>query len=163
MIALFRQAFERRDALDPDLAAILENALPLGVLTDIVAHALGLPAEIKQSLLAEPRVDRRADVLLSILRRSRRRTTPTMADLPAPVQRQLKTQGGPLIGPSSWEISICTDGCHGFACEPVRHAGAERTGSQANPWHPRSPDRPGQGPIGIESKPTALEFTAARP
>ena len=69
LIGLFRRAFERRQPLDPDLTAILENALPLAVLTDIVAHALGLPAEVKQLLLADPRVDGRAEALLSILRR----------------------------------------------------------------------------------------------
>ena len=60
---------ERRGTLDPDLTAILEKSVPLGVLTDIVAHALGLPAEVKQSLLAEPRVPIRVKVLLSVLRR----------------------------------------------------------------------------------------------
>ena len=68
LIALFRTAFERRHQLDDDLASILETAIPLGVLTDIVAHALGLPAKLKQTLLVEPRVDGRADALLSILR-----------------------------------------------------------------------------------------------
>ena len=68
LVGLFRRAFERRQALDPDLAAVLETAMPLGVLTDIVAHALGLPAEVKQLLLDEPRVERRTETLLAILR-----------------------------------------------------------------------------------------------
>ncbi len=68
LIALFRRAFERQQAIDPDLASVLESSLPLGVLTDIVAHALGLPAFLKQRLLAEPRVETRAKTLLSILR-----------------------------------------------------------------------------------------------
>ena len=93
LIALFRRAFERRQKLDPDLASILENALPLGVLTDIVAHALGLPAEVKQQLLAEPRVDRRAGRLLSILRQMLDPEDPDgdrrRPHVPAPLQREL--------------------------------------------------------------------------
>ena len=69
LIALFRRAFERQGALDSDLADLLDPTLPLGVLTDIVTHALGLPAEVKQLLLAETRVPVRSDTLLSILRR----------------------------------------------------------------------------------------------
>jgi Lon protease-like protein len=68
--ALFRRVLERQNALDPDLAGVLEGELPLGVLTDIVAHALGLPAEVKQGLLADPRVDRRAAFLRSLLQRT---------------------------------------------------------------------------------------------
>ncbi len=68
LTGLFRRVFEQQHKPDPDLEAILENPLPLGVLTDIVAHALGLPPEFKQDLLAEPRVRRRVNALLSILR-----------------------------------------------------------------------------------------------
>jgi Lon protease-like protein len=68
LTALFRRAFERQQPLDPDLVSILESALPLAVLTDIVGHALGLPAEIKQILLAETRVDRRVSCLQGVLR-----------------------------------------------------------------------------------------------
>ncbi len=67
LIALFRRAFEQRHALDPELSAMLETALPLGVLTDILAHALGLPPEVNQLLLAETSVDRRIAGLLEIL------------------------------------------------------------------------------------------------
>jgi Lon protease-like protein len=68
LTTLFRRAFEKHQPVDSDLNALLEKKLPLGVLTDIVAHALGLPAEVKQLLLAEPRVDCRAHSLLEILR-----------------------------------------------------------------------------------------------
>ncbi len=54
-------------AIDPDLDALLESGLPLGPLTDILAHSLGLPPAMKQGLLAECRVDRRADGLIAIL------------------------------------------------------------------------------------------------
>ena len=52
---------------DPDLAALLASGLSLETLTDIIAHALGLPPELKQGLLDEPRVDHRAGTLLAIL------------------------------------------------------------------------------------------------
>lgn len=68
LIRLFRKVIERDQKVDPDMASILESALPLGVLTDIVAQALGLHAKVKQLLLADPRINERAECLLSILR-----------------------------------------------------------------------------------------------
>ena len=56
------------DQLDHDLTTLLDSAVPLGVLSDIIAHALGLPSEMKQDLLGEPSVERRASTLRSILR-----------------------------------------------------------------------------------------------
>lgn len=52
-----------------DLVALLQKALPLGPLTDLIAYTLGLPVEVKQQLLAETRVARRADALMGILGR----------------------------------------------------------------------------------------------
>jgi Lon protease-like protein len=68
LTSLFRRAFARHQPVDSDLDALLKKQLPLGVLTDIVAHALGLPVEVKQLLLAEQRVDCRAHSLLEILK-----------------------------------------------------------------------------------------------
>ena len=68
LLRLFRSVLERNEALDSDLRTFLESDLPLGVLTDILAHALGVDPEWKQALLAERRVDRRVDELLEILR-----------------------------------------------------------------------------------------------
>ena len=48
--------FERRHQLDDDLETLLKSTVPLGVLSDIITHALGLPSASKQGLLAEPRV-----------------------------------------------------------------------------------------------------------
>ena len=69
LVDLFRLAFERRHRLDEDLESLLKSAIPLGVLTDIITHALGLPSAAKHELLAEPKVDRRVKLLRSLLRR----------------------------------------------------------------------------------------------
>ena len=68
LIELFRNVFEKRQPLDEDLSALLRSSVPLGVLSDIIAHALGLPPLTKQGLLAEPRVERRVETLRGILR-----------------------------------------------------------------------------------------------
>lgn len=67
LIALFRRARPHDQGFDPDLEALLDSVLPLGALTDFIGHALGVPAAIKQELLTETRVDRRADRLRVIL------------------------------------------------------------------------------------------------
>jgi Lon protease-like protein len=68
LIALFCQAIKGNQNLEPDLADLLKSGVPLGVLTDIVAHSLSLPSRIKQLLLAETKVDRRVERLRQILR-----------------------------------------------------------------------------------------------
>jgi uncharacterized protein len=68
LLELFRQVFESRHPLDQDLGSLLKSAVPLGVLTDIIAHALGLPPATKQRLLAESKVERRLNLLRSWLR-----------------------------------------------------------------------------------------------
>jgi hypothetical protein len=66
LIRAFRGLHEGR--LDPDLDTLFDSELPLGVLTDIMAQALGLPSTVKQGFLSEPRVLRRAVELLGLLR-----------------------------------------------------------------------------------------------
>jgi Lon protease-like protein len=70
LIALFRQALEQSEPIDPDLSALLQTGMPLGVLTDLIAHALSIPSVIKQFLLSETHVDRRAERLRQILQES---------------------------------------------------------------------------------------------
>ncbi len=53
---------------DPDLADLLNRDLPLGVLSDILTHALGLPPSMKQAFLEESNVDRRARAFTQLLR-----------------------------------------------------------------------------------------------
>ncbi len=67
LIDRFHTLAGRLGAIDPDLEGMLAGDLPLGHLTDIVAHALGLPSEVKQAFLADCRVDRRADGLIAIM------------------------------------------------------------------------------------------------
>ncbi|HEX8199185.1 MAG TPA: peptidase S16, partial [Isosphaeraceae bacterium] len=67
-IALFRTLMRREGTLDPDLARLLQADLALSILTDIIAHALGLPAATKQVLLEDCCVARRAQGLVAILR-----------------------------------------------------------------------------------------------
>ena len=67
LIAGFRAVAGRSGPIDPDLDALIGSGLPLGPLTDIIAHSLGLPAPLKQAMLAEARVDRRAGGLIEIL------------------------------------------------------------------------------------------------
>ncbi len=66
LIAMFRNLFE--GSLDPDLDALIETDLPVGVLTDIITQAIGFPASVKQSFLSEPRVAQRVLGLLDRLR-----------------------------------------------------------------------------------------------
>ena len=67
LVALYREVARRTEGLDPDLDALLDKLPPLGTVTDILASALGLPPSLKQALLADRRVERRADGLIAIL------------------------------------------------------------------------------------------------
>jgi Lon protease-like protein len=70
LLELFLEVFQQTHDLDPDLARMLHSNLPMGVLSDIIAHALDLSASEKQSLLNEPRVYQRVEILLGILGKS---------------------------------------------------------------------------------------------
>jgi Lon protease-like protein len=67
LIECFLEVLPAGDPLDADLCRLLRSDLSLGILSDIIAHALALPASDKQSLLAETRVDRRVDLLMDLL------------------------------------------------------------------------------------------------
>lgn len=68
LIERFLDVLQASHRVDPDLSRLLQSDLPMGALSDVIAHALGLPASEKQELLAEPRVDRRVDWLIGLLR-----------------------------------------------------------------------------------------------
>ena len=67
LLDLFFRVFGQRQRFDDELAKRLNSAIPLGVLSDIIAHALALPPGIKQELLSETRVDRRVETLRALL------------------------------------------------------------------------------------------------
>jgi Lon protease-like protein len=67
LIERFLEVVQARHAIDPDLTRLLRSDLDLGTLSDIIAHALALPAAEKQALLAETRVERRVDTLMDRL------------------------------------------------------------------------------------------------
>jgi Lon protease-like protein len=69
LIGLFRQIFERRERLDREFAELLEKAASLGVLTDLISHALAIPSNVKQCLLAETSIDQRVERLCLLLRK----------------------------------------------------------------------------------------------
>ncbi len=68
LLDLFRQVLDRPLSIDAELGGLLKADLPLGVLTDVIAHVMSLPSRVSQVLLAENHVDRRAQGLLNILR-----------------------------------------------------------------------------------------------
>lgn len=67
LIRLFLEVLQLRHHLDPELNQLLHSELPLGVLSDIAAHALELPGPVKQRLLEEPRVEHRVTELIALL------------------------------------------------------------------------------------------------
>jgi uncharacterized protein len=83
LIELFLEALQLRHRVDPDLSQLLQSGLPLGVLSDVIAHALDLPAPFKQTLLDEPRVDCRVASLLPALRNLVGRVPPARGFPPA--------------------------------------------------------------------------------
>lgn len=80
LIDLFRASGH----VDPEMARLLGRDLPLVVLSDLLAHALGLPPALKQALLEETRVDRRVEALMAVLRRIGPPAPPTPRSFPPP-------------------------------------------------------------------------------
>jgi len=68
LVELFRAVVQRDHQLSDEINDLLKAVVPLGILTDVIAHALYLPAATKQGLLAEPEVDRRVEMLQAILK-----------------------------------------------------------------------------------------------
>jgi Lon protease-like protein len=65
LLEAFRKHLPCACQLPEQLESMLSDQLPLGLLTDLAAYALPLEGEIKQQLLAECRVRRRAEILLA--------------------------------------------------------------------------------------------------
>jgi ATP-dependent Lon protease len=74
LVASFERLLPRiKDAQELFDQLSIDN-ISLGTLTDVIAYALDLDLRLKQSLLAEPCVDRRATMLLSHLHNASRET-----------------------------------------------------------------------------------------
>ena len=67
LVSLARQLLPDSNALHEQLDELLTSAASLGMLTDIFSFTLGFPTDIKQRLLAEWNVERRAMLLLEKL------------------------------------------------------------------------------------------------
>jgi Lon protease-like protein len=77
LIDLFLEVLQAGHRIDPDLSRLLHSDLSLGILSDIIAHALDVPVSIKQGLLEETRVACRVDSLIALLREIVGRGSPT--------------------------------------------------------------------------------------
>jgi uncharacterized protein len=69
LIASFRKQLPCACQLPEQLEDMLSSQLPLGLLTDLAAYALPLGIDVKQELLAESSVRRRAEILLAEVER----------------------------------------------------------------------------------------------
>jgi Lon protease-like protein len=67
LVEMFRKIFQEHHEIDADFAELLEKAVPLGVLCDIISHTLTLPPALKQRLLEETSVDARVETLQASL------------------------------------------------------------------------------------------------
>lgn len=68
LIDLTREFLPERDALNEQFDELLVNPGSLGLMTDVLAFGLSIPLTVKQQLLADWNVDRRARVLLERLK-----------------------------------------------------------------------------------------------
>ena len=69
LAGLFRQVLESQRGPDEELNSLLDSTIKLGVLSDLIAHALRLPPAVKQRLLAQSNVDKRVETLRKALHR----------------------------------------------------------------------------------------------
>jgi uncharacterized protein len=68
LVDLTRELLPNPDALREQFDELLASPSTLGLMTDVFAFGLGLPLTVKQQLLADWNVDRRARVLIEKLR-----------------------------------------------------------------------------------------------
>jgi Lon protease-like protein len=86
LVRLFRAFLEPHGGIDSDLEEIISSPLPAGALADILSHALPIPVDMKQGLLAEQQVETRLEELCDWLRAATRAiaAAPPTADFPPP-------------------------------------------------------------------------------
>ncbi len=68
LIELTRELLPERDALNEQFDELLASPGSLGLMTDVFAFGLGMPLAVKQQLLADWNVDRRARFLIEKLK-----------------------------------------------------------------------------------------------
>lgn len=68
LAAVVLPRFAENSPARQQLRELFEGDTPLGEVCDILAYALPLPVELKQALLAEPQVERRAEMIIDTLR-----------------------------------------------------------------------------------------------
>jgi Lon protease-like protein len=68
LVERFRNLAAEHGTLDENLSELLSANVSLGVLTDMLTNALGLPPQIKQTFLSETIVERRAEKLIDLLK-----------------------------------------------------------------------------------------------
>ncbi len=76
LVATFERLMPRIKDADELFNQMSVDSVTLGTLTDVITYALDLELHVKQALLAEPCVDRRATMLLSHLNCETRDTRP---------------------------------------------------------------------------------------
>jgi Lon protease-like protein len=82
LIAAFRRLFPRHD-LDRILRRAIDEAVPLGILCDVLSDAMSLDAQSAQQVLAELDVNRRCRLVLRLIHgKLRRRGSPARIDWP---------------------------------------------------------------------------------
>lgn len=64
LIDTFQEFIPQASVVREQIEQLLQQDIPLGVLTDMVAHTMSLELSFKLRLLAEPHVDRRATMLV---------------------------------------------------------------------------------------------------
>lgn len=74
--ATLTRLVERLPEVPPELSTLIDKGFPLAMLTDVLAHALPLTPDVKQALLAETHVARRARALVAFLEQTRARKRP---------------------------------------------------------------------------------------
>ena len=68
---VFAAICQQQRAVQQQFEQLLSSHVPLGVLTDIVAFTIKLDVQVKQQLLQQLNVDRRAELLLTQLEQTR--------------------------------------------------------------------------------------------
>lgn len=84
LVSAYRPLMDETPGEYDQLEELFQSDLPLGMLTDVVSYTLDLNLDVKQRLLAEPNVERRAKTLVQQLRTITRQTGPAACEFDFP-------------------------------------------------------------------------------